>query len=120
MCLVDFDYKDNKNLLKSKHPTETHFQNKDQNSAKESVKQLREKEIDHPILELEEKVLVKQSYEKKLTKFEKNELEKVEKEENEYENKLLMLKRKKEIEREERLERIKKMKTTVSNGEKLK
>jgi hypothetical protein len=66
----------------------------------------------HDILlgDVENKVLVKQSYDNKLTHNEKQARSVVVNEEKEFKNKVEMLKKKKEREREERLERIKKMK----------
>jgi hypothetical protein len=60
--------------------------------------------------EINEKVLVKQAYDNKLTSDEKIARTIVVNEEKDYKNKIEMLKKKKEREREERLERIKKMK----------
>lgn len=57
-----------------------------------------------------EKVLVKQSYDKGLTKDEKTALENIIEEEKEYRSKLELLKKKKNLEREERIERLKRMK----------
>ncbi len=60
-----------------------------------------------PFLELNEKLNVKQSYDKKLTEFEKENLVKIIEEEKDFKDKMNYLKRKKEIERLERIERIK-------------
>jgi hypothetical protein len=62
------------------------------------------------ISDLNEKIYVKQSYDKKLTTQEKQARNEIVDEEKEYKNKIEMLRKKKEREREERLERIKKMK----------
>jgi len=60
-----------------------------------------------PYIDLNEKLKVKQSYDKKLTELEKDNLEKIIEEENDFKQKMNYLKRKKELERLERIERIK-------------
>ena len=58
-------------------------------------------------VDLNERLKVKQSYDKKLTEVEKDNLEKVIAEEKDFKEKMNYMKRKKELDRLERLERIK-------------
>ncbi len=83
-------------------------------------KEIKEENIEYnfnmPYVEMNEKLKVKQSYDKILTDFEKENLEKIIEEEKNVKEKLNFLKRKKEIERLERIERIKKIKIGDENN----
>ncbi len=101
--LVDFDFELNNNNQKFQNNKLWDFNNFE----------LTDNEINFDTEEVCKNVLVKQSYDKKLSCEEKIALEEIKVEEKDYKKNIEFLKKKKNQEREERLERIKKMKIDI-------
>jgi len=108
-ALIDFGEKQLENIKDQKPKRKTKFDIIDNLILQEQKEKHEENNYDFntPFIDLNERFKVKQSYDKKLTNLEKDNLEKIIDEEKDFKEKMNYLKKKKEIERLDRIERIK-------------